>query len=460
MTTRWTPELLGQLRFIGDPGLDTTTLGNALDSTLRPDARLADRANGVPIAVVDAKRVAWRWKPMWQETEHHERYWATVYDGVGSLDREKISLAQDLFVRFGQEIGAVLLLASLPHSYAVESGAVVLAKSDRLHTDLKSRIKSTAQFLLDVMLAEPHENVSSGTVARLRVPGFPVDPRLSLFPGGTGYYAARHTRLVHEIIRMQLRSDWKSSRTIGGLPVGTPINQEHLLGTNLSFSVTVWESLDRLGVHWTDDEKEAYFHLWDWVAQLMGIGQYDRIRKILQPGGSKKLALIEPFRSQGSIRPANFREAEELMAIIRARNWPSLEEMGAFQNARGKLLIRALLDELESAMPPHSQPVPATVMRFLADEHVTVALGLGAGGIGASTADWFMSQPRGVARRLAEPIVTPTMRAAANLVSLHSFVHFINSDDQFRFPGIGRRPSHLRGRTRVQQNKANSLRTV
>jgi hypothetical protein len=69
------------------------------------------------------------------------------------IDWSEVLRTQDLFTRYGNEIGSALLLAALPQTYATERGAKVLVASSGLETDLTRRVRGTAQFLMLVMLA-------------------------------------------------------------------------------------------------------------------------------------------------------------------------------------------------------------------------------------------------------------------------------------------------------------------
>jgi hypothetical protein len=52
---------------------------------------------------------------------------------------------------------------------------------------------------------------------------------------------------------------------------GAPLNQCHMAGTGLLFSVGVLEGLDRLGYLFRPDEREGLIHLWRYAGHLLGI---------------------------------------------------------------------------------------------------------------------------------------------------------------------------------------------
>lgn len=52
---------------------------------------------------------------------------------------------------------------------------------------------------------------------------------------------------------------------------GAPINQCHMAGTNLMFSVGVLDGLTRLGYRFKPVEREALIHLWRYAGYLLGV---------------------------------------------------------------------------------------------------------------------------------------------------------------------------------------------
>ena len=78
-------------------------------------------------------------------------YLTYVHGTYGADVEEMIRQARDLFVRYGDEISAALLLSALPESYAAEWGAPVLIAHGDLVWQLPRRIRQTALFLLAVL---------------------------------------------------------------------------------------------------------------------------------------------------------------------------------------------------------------------------------------------------------------------------------------------------------------------
>jgi hypothetical protein len=74
-------------------------------------------------------------------------------------------------------------------------------------------------------------------------------------------------RLIHaQVRRLLLESgQWRSEAW------GAPINQCHMAGTNLMFSVGVLDGLTRLGYRFKRGEREALIHLWRYAGYLLGV---------------------------------------------------------------------------------------------------------------------------------------------------------------------------------------------
>ena len=100
---------------------------------------------------------------------------------------------------------------------------------------------------------------------------------------------------------------------------------------------------------------------------------------------------------------------------------------GPFANADGKILVRALLDELQEAMPRGLLRLPLVVMRYLVHPTAHELLGLGGGGLPDSVMRWPSVERfiRGPAHRPGTGLVERTMRIAATDISRRAFIHFI-----------------------------------
>jgi hypothetical protein len=203
--------------------------------------------------------------------------------------------------------------------------------------------------------------------------------------GGLPWTACVRLRLYHQVVRNDLaeaRADPKRSTRLNELLKDNdpPLNQEDLLAMVLMFSFVVFEVLDLYGITWTADEQEAYLHLWDVVGAYLGVGSTDA-----------KAALAETFvvpSNWHGLRPATIEQSHRLLDQLRARQWIDPKTGGENVDAMswsslrvGRVLVRALLDELEKGMPPLLKPLPIAVMRAINPGRVRTRLNLGGNGV-------------------------------------------------------------------------------
>jgi hypothetical protein len=233
---------------------------------------------------------------------------------MGAAETELMNRGQRFFKDHALEIGAALFCASLPEAYASPRGARVLVLTGRLVSGPVRRVAETAQMLLDVMTSDG------------------LDPEK-----GAGYDDVRRIRLMHAAVRYFIENDSSVPRT-KYLPVpphgwcagwGRPLNQEDLLGALLTFTISVFEVLDKLGVEVDPEDLEAYLFRWKFIGWLLGMPD--------------------------DILPVDVAEAREMAELIRYR------QLGPSND--GRVLTSALVDAIADAIPfPPTRPlVPATV---------------------------------------------------------------------------------------------------
>ena len=217
-------------------------------------------------------------------------------------------------------IGSALFCASLPAGYASPRGARVLVLTGRLGDAPVRRIAETAQFLVDVMAV--------GGLDR----------------GRPGYEDIQRVRTMHAAIRHFILNDPKVPRSRFHPPPldgwcdawGMPINQEDLLGALLTFTVTVFDVLERLGVECDPADIDAYMFQWCVIGHLMGV--------------------------RPDILPLDRAAAAAAAELIRARQCERSRD--------GQHLTRALVGSVQGTMPRRvaNSLVPATVRWYLGDD--------------------------------------------------------------------------------------------
>ncbi len=257
------------------------------------------------------------------------------------MDPDLVAAGQERFARWGSHVFTALYAASLPSAYACRRGVQVLGLTARLETDTKRRLNETAQFHLDVM-----------------EPG-------ALDAGGRGYADVRHVRLMHAAVRWLIQND---PRVEWDPAWGTPINQEDLLETLLTFTEIVFEVFDRTGIVYSEEDADAYLHTWSLIGHYLGIRE----------------DLLPLTRSQTSV----------LMPIVRRRQFGPSKP--------GPVLMAALLEQGTRLAPPGLRGLPASTVRYY---------------VGDATADLLDVPKANWTRNLFEPLADLSRRVS--LEKLH-----------------------------------------
>jgi len=219
-----------------------------------------------------------------------------------------------LFAEFGPEMLMVLGCYSLPLTYSAKKGVHVLYRTGYLLRRPNRRVFETLQMVVDVLS-----------------PG-------GLTPTGKGIRTAQKVRLMHAAIRTLILQDREPPWDTGQL--GIPINQEDLAGTLMSFSWLVLDGLEKLDIHLSEDEQQAYLDAWLAVGRIMGV--------------------------HPELLPADMQEAGELTRRVLGQQIDPCEE--------ARLLTQALLDMLRECTPPGFQEFPAGLMRRFLPQDVAEGL--------------------------------------------------------------------------------------
>ncbi|MCU0268076.1 MAG: DUF2236 domain-containing protein [Acidimicrobiales bacterium] len=309
MATIVTNALLDEMSFQGDPLADGVIAEHAAWSrTLVPRDVVRHVAAHLRIAPGDRSPAV-------------ETYLADDLPLPDWADPVLLGRGAAFFADHPLEIGSALFCASLPEGYASPRGARVLTLTGRLVDGPVRRVMETAQMVLDAMVVD------------------------GLTPGiGAGYEDIQRIRLMHAAVRYFIQNDPSVPHT-PHLPTaargwcdgwGLPINQEDLLGGLLTFTVSVFEVLDKLGVEYDPDDLEGYLHRWCVIGAMMGV--------------------------RPDVLPMNRAAAEQAAELIRFR------QQDASRDARQ--LTRALVGALEDTVPIAAlrKLVPAMVRFYTGDE--------------------------------------------------------------------------------------------
>lgn len=381
------------------------------------------------------------------------------------VDAEKVDLARSLFASYGTEITSALLLGALPQAYAAEEGSKVLAATTQLQTNLTRRIAGTGQFLASIMA----RRASTAATKADWTAGQRIDEPSTRQPC---WQLCASLRLYHAVIRASL-----AERNDVGLRSGeVALNQEDLLGVLLTFSVTVFEVLESYGIRWTTDEQEAYLYLWDLVGTHLGIGSpsvlarlehanlpiAERAHRLVgdsfkRAGGKDLEAAASPRRtitnaSWHGLRPPTIDDTRALLAQIQKRQWPdpgpaylAPNDNEPLQTTKaGRLLVRALLDELVQAMPARDRLLPLSIMRQLNPAIVRSRLNLGGGGALLAGLQNLPKRRAIVGPFTVTPVSIPFIghlqRRMGNEVARRASLMYLDKG-KLKIPGIDLRPT-------------------
>jgi ER-bound oxygenase mpaB/B'/Rubber oxygenase, catalytic domain len=310
---------LDALRQVGDPAAD------AVASLLRIDAASSGSAVGVLHAILHSHRARANDSNSASATDGpSEAARSAVRDWFSEdvhfpewVDQALVRRGQEVFQQWALYIGSALFVASLPTAYAAADGVQVLAlASELVGSQVRRRTAETGQMLIDV-----HEFTPGGLVAR--------SDGVAL--SSQAINTIRTVRLLHACVRADLaqnpqwNSDW-----------GVPVNQEDLLGTQLTFTTAVFQALERMGLVLTADERRASLHLWAAIGTVLGV-----------------------------------QETRWLDDIERAAAaWKQIDQRLWKQSPEGAALMKYLLAEMELGMPRGLKKVPRTVVRHAISDRV------------------------------------------------------------------------------------------
>jgi hypothetical protein len=245
------------------------------------------------------------------------RYFAETSALPDWANRRKMQQGASFFARHSRPILSILGCYSLPYCYAAADGAQVLWLSQRIRNDARRRLAETAQFLLEVM------------------------DKNAFAPAGKGIRSIQKLRLIHAAVRCHVHrsGQWQDAW-------GAPVNQEDMAGTHLSFTYIVLDGLAKLGFYYSQEDAEAYLHLWNVIGRMLGMEE--------------------------DMLPQNLKAAYWLDRRIRERHFrPS--EAGA---GLTKALLDCMTETVPSAMAADFLP---SYMRFLLGDNVADLLAVPAG---------------------------------------------------------------------------------
>ena len=216
----------------------------------------------------------------------------------------------------------------------------------------------------------------------------------------------------------------------------------------LTFTISVFEVLERYGICWTSDEQEAYLHTWDVIGDHLGIG-----RPTVKSGA---------FAGLGGSDDRLARRCSPSVGPRRTRHCSTRSAIGTGSTPGSR--VRPTTDRRPVSAPadcsrarsstssrPRCRPLklmPITVMRTLAPEVVRKRLSLGHNGVVIRALGQLPKRRNVIGRFTAistpNPVFGRVLRYMANEVTGRASVHFLKESDYF-FPGLERWSGGLPG---------------
>jgi hypothetical protein len=298
--------------------------------------------------------------------------------GGAKIDRkikpELVHHAQGFFEEHGVAVITALFLASLPQAYLGRRGVQVLDLTGELVSNWSRRIQETGQFLINVLTGDPSS---------------PEDGKTNLHHGEFGARVVRRVRLTHAAVRWLLmapynpkhillfREDLEGPKTVWRLrmnqigevgkdgKLSAPLSQEDLLGTLGTFTTVVFQALQKLAVTYDEQDREAFYHLWNVVGWHLGIGDSEALRDVTT--GIKRRSW-----PGNEILPLRAQEMDALFERLRQRLEGESEE--------GRRLAKTLVQDFSYPLPRQIQGAPAFVVRYLIGDNRANMLDIDAGG--------------------------------------------------------------------------------
>ena len=278
--------------------------------------------------------------------------------------------AQAFFEENGISIITALFHAALPEAYLGKRGVQVLGMTGELVSNWTRRIQLTGQLLVTVLSPDPdlgqnqttlhHGQVAATAVRRVRLRHAAVRWILDApyEPAFTPLFIESANPPTYWELRMaQIDEDKHPSR---------PLNQEDLLGTLGTFTTATFAALAKMGVAFDDDDRAAYFHLWNIVGWHLGIGDRETL------GDEFDACARRTTWPDNKIFPLAAPEMDKVFGRLRERLQCKSDE--------GVRLAKTLVQEMSRPLPGPLQGAPAFLVRYLIGDALADELEIEAGG--------------------------------------------------------------------------------
>jgi hypothetical protein len=160
------------------------------------------------------------------------------------VDWDMLERGAVAYMRPGVLTGLALACAALAAGYRSGPGVKPLVRTGRLVDKAGFRVRETGSWL--------HSVCGPGQMR----------------PGGSGFSATVRVRLVHAMVRQRLMksSDWQWGDW--GAPLNDGDTAQGIVG---EFSSVMIGAVVDAGIHYTQDERDSIYHLWQYVGYILGV---------------------------------------------------------------------------------------------------------------------------------------------------------------------------------------------
>ncbi|MFC4068184.1 oxygenase MpaB family protein [Actinoplanes subglobosus] len=245
MDRPWAERAARPLRLVAGPGADPTEeeLAALATGLLRRDELAADLIRAVRPHELHKALAA---GPSDDVPEPVRAFLDTLSRRPGWVDDELLARGAEACRTFGMDAGLVLAYGSLLGGYRTAAALEPLVRTGRLAGgETLRRIQETSLWWRAV--------TGPGGMA----------------PGGAGFRATVHVRVMHALVNARLEADPEWDRELRGVP----INQYDQASTLGVFSTSFLLHLRLLGVRVPRADAAAVMHLWSYVGWLMGVDE-------------------------------------------------------------------------------------------------------------------------------------------------------------------------------------------
>ncbi len=173
-----------------------------------------------------------------------------------------------------------------------------------------------------------------------------------LEPGADGYRSTLRVRLIHAMVRQQLRQrpDWDSTTW------GLPVNQLDMQATYLAFSVLFLMGQKLLGTVLSRQESEDIMHLWRYIGWLMGVEE----SLLCRTEEEGRIALYRNLASQATADETSQQLGRALMDEPLYRHYPFAQRVrGRWERRVHLSIIRSFVGRrgmTALGLPPGTLP--------------------------------------------------------------------------------------------------------